>query len=117
MRKIEKALIDAIKANTAFARDNTAFNPQAGQVFLHGNLIATVSTDPNTPVNLGQKGDRVFAFTLAGWNTPTTRSRINALSREFLGYTIVANRAHVPHVFLDRDDKKGEPIHSGQWFV
>ena len=47
--------------NTVVTNDETGV-----KVYLHGNCIYAVY-------------DGVARFTLAGWNTPTTRSRLNAL--------------------------------------
>lgn len=74
MRKIERDMIAAIRANCTDKRlGNTRVHAIVGghEVQLHGNTIARV--DANGAVG----------FTLAGWPTPTTRSRINALLREF----------------------------------
>lgn len=73
MRKIEREMIAAIRANKARILGNTYVNPIVGgvEVHLHGNHIATLT-------------DMGLRFTLAGWPTPTTRSRINALLRVFI---------------------------------
>lgn len=47
--------------NTVVTNDETGV-----EVYLHGNCIYAVC-------------DGAARFTLAGWNTPTTRSRLNAL--------------------------------------
>ena len=39
-------------------------------IYLHGNMIASYSTGE-------------WSFTLQGWNTPTTKSRINALANQW----------------------------------
>ena len=79
MRQIEKQMVAAIKARKNFKSGNTEVmmtrNEYLGtctaMVYLHANLIAKIS--------FGQ--DNVVAqFTMAGWNTNTTRSRLNALS-------------------------------------
>ncbi len=74
MRKIEQQMIAAIRQGKNWQGGNTTVSaPTLGEwsVHLHGNMI-TVGSD---------KGLR---FTLAGWPTPTTRSRVNALLREFI---------------------------------
>lgn len=80
MRKIERDMIAAIRAGKSRSLGNTSVecstvhnSPEGASwaVRLHGNLIAQVFA--GGPLN----------FTLAGWPTPTTRSRINALCREF----------------------------------
>lgn len=68
MRKIEKEMIAAIAAGKNFSKGNTLVDyvEDTMRIWLHGNLIAT-------------KRNGQMKFTLAGWNTPTTRSRLNAL--------------------------------------
>lgn len=64
MRKIEVNMINAILAGKNWRQDNTSY--ENGVVKLHGNAIA-------------RKVDGMWQFTLAGWNTPTTRSRVSAI--------------------------------------
>ena len=79
-RKIEDAMIAAIRAGENFKQGNTEVVQISDHVYyfdhaevrLHGNVIARV-------MNNGADGK----WTLAGWNTATTRSRINALVRAF----------------------------------
>jgi len=68
MRSIEQQLIGAILARQPFSGGNTAYSPAANTVTLHGNLIARYTDTAG------------WQFNLSGWNTPTTRSRINALA-------------------------------------
>jgi hypothetical protein len=80
MRVIEKQMIEAIQtirknkaSSNKWASGNTEvvrklYSPI--EVRLHGNLIACLY-------------DNELKITLAGWNTPTTRSRLNALIKEF----------------------------------
>lgn len=79
MRKIEQAMIAAIESDRAFQRDNTlvtmASLPLGGykfKVFLHGNKIAQIERS-----TLNNSVSRV-EFSFAGWQTPTTKSRIKA---------------------------------------
>ena len=78
MRKIEKQMVSAIKARKNFKSGNTKVTMTCNEylgtctamVYLHDNLIAKISFGP----------ENVEAqFTMAGWNTNTTRSRLNAL--------------------------------------
>lgn len=73
MRKIEKEMIAAIAAGKNFNKGNTSVLVinQLIEVYLHGNLIARQDKADAQNPNM--------RFTLAGWNTPTTRSRLNAL--------------------------------------
>ena len=69
MRQIERDMISAIKLGKCWRKDNTEVytnDNNASLVYLHGNHIATV-TDNNV---------RVFD---GGWQTNTTKSRLNAL--------------------------------------
>lgn len=73
MRIIEKRMVEAIRSGKSIRCGNTevcAHGPQSWSVYLHGNHIARASAT------------HAFEFTLAGWPTATTRSRINALLRE-----------------------------------
>lgn len=78
MRVIEKNMVRAIKdgrkkwtsGNTQVLIVNEGQKGQHWAVCLHGNLIARLY-----PFGM--------EFTLAGWNTVTTRSRINALLNAF----------------------------------
>jgi hypothetical protein len=78
MRKIEKLMINAINSDKAFAAGNTLVtmhsiaNGYMFKVFLHGNHIANVYRSNTFDVNR-------IEFSFAGWQTPTTKSRINAL--------------------------------------
>jgi hypothetical protein len=69
MRTIEQQMINAIRDGKSRSLGNTRVEVDAlgnWRVYLHNNLIAN-------------GGSREFSFTLAGWGTTTTRSRVNAL--------------------------------------
>jgi hypothetical protein len=78
MRKIEQQMIDAIKSETDWKSGNTKvvnfFNDGdkcvVSSVFLHGNKIAEV-TDTDMTIFDG------------GYQSTTTKSRLNALCQEF----------------------------------
>ena len=78
MRKIESQMIEAIKSETDWKSGNTKvvnfFNDGdkcvVSSVFLHGNKIAEVTDNDMT----------IFD---GGWQTVTTKSRLNALINEF----------------------------------
>ena len=74
MRKIEQQMCAAIHNNQNWQSGNTAVTFDAetnnSKVFLHGNLIAVV-------------GDEHLEILDGGWQTNTTKSRINALCSEF----------------------------------
>ena len=74
MRKIESQMIAAIQGNRNWTSANTAVTIDAetntSSVYLHGNLIATV-TDNDMTIYDG------------GWQSVTTKSRLNALCSAF----------------------------------
>ena len=71
MRKIEALMNTAIKNNTNWSRANTSVTNDDGvsTVYLHGNKIAEVGDD----------FVRVFD---GGWQSNTTKSRLNAILSE-----------------------------------
>ena len=72
MRKIEAAMNRAIQSDTNWAGSNTTVTHENGTafVYLHGNKIAEVD-DLSVTVFDG------------GWQTVTTKSRLNAIIDEF----------------------------------
>ena len=75
MRKIERQMCDAIRNKVNWSSGNTTvFNDNEGNQFvtLHGNLIATIS-------NFGD-----IKLSSCGWQTVTTKSRLNAILDTFL---------------------------------
>lgn len=89
MRKIEQWMIETIRKQQSAAtlqsvgyvdskiNDNTWVRTSVRSdmeivttVYLHGNLIAQYSNGK-------------WGFKMCGWNTPTTRSRINAIAHEW----------------------------------
>jgi hypothetical protein len=72
MRKIERQMCDAIRDNKSWRSGNTEVqnNPYGSLVYLHGNHIATVTDDA------------VQLFD-GGWQTNTTKSRLNAICNAF----------------------------------
>ena len=85
MRKIEQQMIAAINNNQDWQSANTLvhYDPSSGasRVYLHGNKIAEV-------------GDNYLTLFDGGWQTNTTKSRLNALLSEF-GYTCGTKREYV----------------------
>ena len=74
MRKIEQQMCSAVQSNKDWQSANTSvhFDPETGIsiVRLHGNKIAEVSDNDMT----------IFD---GGWQSNTTKSRLNALCTEF----------------------------------
>ena len=72
MRKIESQMVAAIKSNKDFKVANTEVTNEGNvsRVFLHGNQIATI-------------GENFIQLFDGGWQTSTTKSRLNAILSEF----------------------------------
>ena len=73
MRKIEQQMNNAISNNLNWQSANTSvtFDPETNEskVYLHGNHIATV-------------GDDFVQIFDGGWQSTTTKSRLNAILKE-----------------------------------
>lgn len=96
MRKIEKEMLSAVNSGKNWKKANTEvrlFPDNSTRVFLHGNQIAV----------LWRGGVK---FSLSGWNTPTTRSRLNAVLKDY-GFRVVQRGS--PYV-LDLKNQKEHPI-------
>ena len=68
MRKVTEQIAKAFKKGVNKTIGNTA--TLDGAVFLHGNKIAKIE-------------DGALLMSLAGWNTPTTRERLNGIADVF----------------------------------
>lgn len=81
MRLIERQMCNALKHRNRMRKDNTRVewtrndhdNQLYAEVFLHGHNIGTYY-----PV------EKLLFVNDAGWQTPTTKSRLNALITEFV---------------------------------
>lgn len=73
MRKITQQACHAFENGENFKMANTEVNGQG--YFLHGNKIAEFES------LFTKDGNRNINITLAGWNTNTTRERLNGLSQ------------------------------------
>ena len=91
MRKIEKQMCAAVQKNIDWQSANTSvhFDPETGVsvVRLHGNKIAEVSDTDMT----------IFD---GGWQTTTTKSRLNALARNFASLVKVFSRKIISGLFV-----------------
>jgi hypothetical protein len=69
MRKITKQAVTSFTNGETFNSGNTkvTFENGIGKMFLHDNLIAIMDESENIEVSL------------AGWNTKTTRERLNGI--------------------------------------
>ena len=104
MRVIEAKMIAAVLTGSNMKSSNTEVVTRTREdgarvtaVYLHGHMIAQNGTIAG------------WGYRLAGWNTPTTRSRINALrcALEIPGRVRCVNGAPM----LD-----GRPISAVDWF-
>jgi hypothetical protein len=97
MRKIESDLIRAINTGAPFNAGNTRIDRVGDdlRVRLHGNLIAC-------------REHGLWTFCLAGWNTSTTRSRINAIAHEY-GAHGVCTRAGIAY-------SNARAVSDNEWF-
>ena len=97
MRKVTQQIKEAFDAQKPRAVGNTMTDGQA--VFLHGNKI------------IERRKYGVY-FTLAGWNTPTTRERINGIL--FAGTPDgLAQKDFAPYYFKDGDTRT---IEAREWY-
>tara|TARA_R110002110_G_C13140536_1_gene689719 strand:+ start:390 stop:686 length:297 start_codon:yes stop_codon:yes gene_type:complete len=94
MRKVTKQIAEAFDRGISETVGNTTTT--GFSVFLHGNKI--VELDPS---------GNVF-MSLAGWNTPTTRERLNGIA-EVLGLNARFSQKNFDPYF------NGKPIGSSQW--
>lgn len=91
MRKVTEKIKQAFEQGKSLKIDNTETDGQT--VWLHGNAI--VKRDP----------DGLVRWSLAGWNTPTTRERVNGIANA--------------NVFQFKFEPvlNGEIIDSSDWFA
>ncbi len=79
MRKIEQAINNAISAGRGMVKDNSAVtvhpvvDGKRFDVTLHGNHIASIFESSN------RSEFNRMEFSFCGWQTPTTKGRIQAL--------------------------------------
>ena len=105
MRKIESQMCQAIQSNKNWKSGNTEVitNETTSNVYLHGNLIATV-TDTDMTIFDG------------GWQSNTTKSRLNALINEFCnGFTDGVFQKDF--LWWIRDNNEVKPFVSGYLFA
>ena len=79
MRKIERQMNQAIRTGNNFSSSNTTVKHFDGdaEVYLHGNHIATVMSNS-------------IIIKDGGWQSNTTKSRLNALCYEFnTGFKVI----------------------------
>lgn len=97
MRKITEKVCGAFCQKRRASSGNTVSTGDT--LALHGNTIARWTEDGRLEI------------TLAGWNTPTTRERINGIGWHF-GFGVF-QRNHVP--FFQRNGEPARQIDAGEW--
>jgi len=94
MRKVTKQIAEALQRGVSKTVSNTS--TFEGNVYLHGNRIAQMHADGTVYMSL------------AGWNTPTTRERLNGIA-EVLGIKARFSQKDFEPYF------NGKPIGASQW--
>lgn len=84
MRKVTQTICKALMSGEPKSIGNTSTDGET--MFLHGNPIARLK-------------DKNLILSLAGWNTVTTRERINGLLRSLGLHCFVSQRKGEPYVF------------------
>ena len=107
MRKIEKQMCAAVQSNKNWQSGNTAvyFDPETGVsiVRLHGNKIAVI-------------GDDFLQIFDGGWQTTTTKSRLNALIDRFCN-AVTDGVFQKDYVWYVRDNKVTKEFTNGYIFA
>lgn len=91
MNRIDRDAARAFWSGTRFSRNNTkvtVYKNIVVRLYLHGNLIAIRRTDRGWVM-----------VTLAGWNTPTTRARLNAVLARLGAY--ISQGQGVPYIIVN----------------
>jgi hypothetical protein len=91
MRQIERAMVNAVSRGKSLKRGNTQVlaTDNGAEVFLHGNCIAWY-----------HRPTHCLSVRLCGWNTPTTKSRINALLQSFGTGAHLYTKKFEPHYMV-----------------
>jgi hypothetical protein len=111
MRKIEQEMIVAVEDNSNWSRSNTCVLSEdreyPGFILLYGNKIMEFEIDPLT-------GKYTIMFNFCGWQTNTTKSRINAILSHFgLGYVFQKNY----NLYYVNSSGKELQISNSEWIV
>ena len=107
MRKIEEQMNQAVANNKSWSSANTSdtYCPESDEsrVYLHGNHIATV-------------GDDFLQVFDGGWQTNTTKSRLNALINRFCN-AVTDGVYQRQHVWYLSDNKVEREFENGYIFA
>ena len=93
MRVIERKMLDAIRTGKSWALDNTRVDIFSNRVnvYLHNNLICEIVPDETLTV------------WHRGWDTPTTKSRLNAILNAY-NLPTISQRNYTWYIGKDGDD-------------
>ena len=101
MRKIEKEMVHFVRYGTSWKSGNTRVaagmydGNVTASVYLHGNGIFTRYYD-------SERGE-VFEFSLCGWPSVTTRSRLNALFTAFCAGVGISQSDYEQYLSINGD--------------
>lgn len=103
MGQVDTRIASALRNGMKASGNNTTCDGR--EVWLHGSVIASVDHAGNIGV------------TLAGWNTSTTRARVNAILQAFGVPFSVKARAGNPWLWTNRESLTGHnaQIDAGAW--
>ena len=112
MRKVSKEIAEAFTENVNKIMGNTRIRPisewsskkQQG-VFLHDNKIAWFE---NNHPSENLSNNIHLCFSMCGWDTPTTRERLNTIFAFVFGWTSVEIRQRKGNQILFIDDRQIE---------
>ncbi len=99
MRKITQEAVAAFMVGKTFSKSNTLVS--CGSIYLHGNEIAR------------RRKDGSVEFSLANWNTPTTRERLNGVLSN-CGF-MVRTKLGTPYLWNTKTGEKIE-LKSHFWY-
>ena len=97
MRKITKDAVDAFRCGHSFKKDNTEVVVASGPaaLLLHGNKIAERSF---------VDGSMFTKLDDCGWQTPTTKERLNGVLHSFVARYYLYQSKHVWYISTERGD-------------
>lgn len=107
MKNIDKNSAVALYESKGFRGGNTVVTKEG--VWLHGNQIVRIMPEGNL------KDSTLVQFTLCGWDTPTTRARINAVLEIFEG-KMSLKKIKGQTYLVDYMDNTQMPIDEDQWY-
>ena len=107
MREIDKKCAVALYESRDFKGGNTVVTSEG--IWLHGNQIVRINPEGNL------KDSTLVQFTLCGFNTPLTTSRINAVLEVFEG-NMSLRRFRGETYLVDHMDNTEMIIDPNKWY-